>query len=157
MKDAVATIARLPKYSPLKDFLHCLTSDDITHRQKKALLVNASKLQRLGLIEIALNVTYGNIELGEERLAQLRKYRLGLRRICSRGSSATNELLASNLSALVLVLRIALDHRIAVPSSNNKKTLDPVKSAVLAGEEKGPGGEKIDLEPVDVPSGSLKD
>lgn len=101
---------RQAKYAALKDFLHCLTSDNITQRQKKALLLQASRIQRLGLIEITLNVTYGNIELDASKLDSLRKYRLGLRRICSRGSSGNNELLANNLPALVLVLRIALEH-----------------------------------------------
>ena len=100
---------RQPKYTALKDFLHCLTSDNITQRQKKALLLQASRIQRLGLIEITLNVTYGNIDLDATKLDDLRKYRLGLRRICNRGSSGNNQLLANNLPALVLVLKIALE------------------------------------------------
>ncbi len=139
---------QLAKYSQLKDFLHCLTSDDITHRQKKAILLNANKIQRLGLIEITLNVTYGNIELGEERLTALRKYRLGLRRICSRGSSGNNQLLASNLSALILVLKIALDHTIPTRSDNKVAAEGQQVGAVHEAELKS-----LDTDKVETPSG----
>lgn len=100
-----------PKYESVKVFLNALNDDNITPKQKKHILLHCTKIQRLTLAEIILNVILGNVAVGlsDEICDSLQKYKPHLTNIISLGKKITNQVLSLRHRAVVFAIQISLD------------------------------------------------
>lgn len=99
-----------PKFDSLTGFFKALQDPHVTPRQKKAILLHCTKIQRLGLAEIILNVILGNlaVALSDEICDSLEKYRPHLSNIISLGKKITNKVLSRKHRAVVFALQISM-------------------------------------------------
>lgn len=111
------------KLEMLQTFFTSLDNPCFTIAQKKALLLSLNRQQRLGIIELILNIVYENIDISDDTLDELDTYRKTLRGIASRGQSVTNRTLARHCKGVLLALKIA-NTRVKLPlvkESKNKQ------------------------------------
>lgn len=97
------------KFRPLRGLLEVVAGEGLNASQGRALLNKLSRIQRLAIAELVMNIVFCRTDhISERDTEKLIKYENQLRRIALSGRRVTNRMLARHQMAVKLAIQVAL-------------------------------------------------
>ena len=109
--EEVITVSALDvrKFSPIRGLLEVIAGEGLNASQGKALIYKLSRIQRLAVVELIMNIVFCRTDyISEKDTEKLIKYEKQLRRIALSGRRVTNRLLAKHQMAVKMAVQVAL-------------------------------------------------
>ena len=130
----MANICDTDKFKPLRGLLEILASDGLSSSQGKAILTKLSKIQRLAIAELIMNIVFCKTEsVSEQEMERLMMYENQLRKIALLRKKVTNKVLAKHQMAVKNALKVAL---LVLNSSSTRSLSDEDWSSRVTKEKK---------------------